>query len=170
MIDLELICRRMENNAVAIDALCSGVEPEAARWRRLDGKWSLQDILCHLVDEESDDFGARVRSTLEDPQAEWTGIDPEGWVLERGYAQRDFQEMRKEFQTRRAASLEWLRAQGDADWSRAYVHPKLGTLRAGDLLLAWLVHDQLHIRQLSQWHADYFVAHEKPFHADYALP
>jgi hypothetical protein len=36
------------------------------------------------------------------------------------------------------------------DWSVAYQHPKVGPIRAGDLLTGWAAHDALHLRQISK--------------------
>ena len=51
--------------------------------------------------------------------------------------------------TERKASVEWLRSLAGVDWERTYQHPKIGPLRAGDLLAAWAAHDFLHLRQIA---------------------
>ena len=36
----------------------------------------------------------------------------------------------------------------EPDWERAHDHPRLGPLRAGDLMASWIAHDLLHIRKI----------------------
>jgi hypothetical protein len=39
------------------------------RWRPVEGKWNFLDLLCHLIDEELEDFRLKVTSILVDPNA-----------------------------------------------------------------------------------------------------
>src|SRR5690348_11163109 len=60
-----------------LDALTARTRPAPAEWAPIE-------ILCHLRDEETEDFGARLRAVL-DGRKEFVPIDPERWVEERGY-------------------------------------------------------------------------------------
>ena len=86
--DPKQMSRNLGRSGAAIAALVDGVPDETMRRRPAPDRWSPLEILCHLVDEERDDFGARLRSTLEDPTAEWPPIDPQAWVEEHGYSAR----------------------------------------------------------------------------------
>ncbi|TVQ65071.1 MAG: DinB family protein, partial [Phycisphaerales bacterium] len=121
-----------------------------ARWRPAAGAWSIVEIVCHLADEEVEDFRARLRSTLEDPARVWAPIDPEGAARERGYQGRDVGAAMDGFARERAASVAWLRSLRGAEWGRAYAHPTLGTISAASLLASWSVHDALHLRQIAK--------------------
>lgn len=107
------------------------------------------EVAAHLLDEESEDFPARLKLLIESPGSPWPSIDPQGWVEDRSYATRDLEETVRDFVTQRARSVAWLRSLEEVDWERTYEHPQLGVLRAGDLLAAWSAHDALHIRQLA---------------------
>ena len=108
--------------------------------------------------------------TLEDPSAPWPSIDPEGWARERDYRSRLLADVVEDFRREREASLAWLRALTEADWRRAYEHPKLGVLRAGDLLAAWAAHDLLHLRQLAGIRLALVEHAAEPFTTRYAMP
>jgi hypothetical protein len=59
------------------------------------------------------------------------------------------------FLAEREASIAWLKALGSPDWdaaSRAQFGPaeEVLVLRAGDLLVSWVAHDYLHIRQMNE--------------------
>ncbi len=141
---------RLESSARAIEALVAPVDPELARFRPAPGKWSILEILGHLVDEERLDFRARVASTLADPDADWPAIEPERWVREGDFNAREVHVLLGAFLEERRRSLAWLSGVHDADWGRSHHHPTLGEdFTAASLLCAWAAHDVLHIRQIS---------------------
>ena len=85
MKNAQSLIARLPRGAEAIRALVEEIGDEEARWRLPSGGWSILEIVCHLKDEETDDFRQRLRLTLEDPAKEWPKMDPEAWVTERRY-------------------------------------------------------------------------------------
>lgn len=148
--DAPALIDRLERFPPALLALVSVLSPEDLRWKPDPGSWSVQEIVCHLVDEETADFRARVISTLEDPTRPWTPIDPEGWAIERQYHTQDLHQKLNLFVDLRAQSIEILRSIASPDWSRSYRHPKIGDLSAGYMLSCWCAHDALHLRQITK--------------------
>lgn len=124
-------------------------------WRPQPEKWCLKEIVCHLLDEERDDFKARVRHTLETPLLEMPSINPEGWVLERRYMSQNYDKKVHEFLDERSQSITWLNTKINANWENAYQHPKLGVMSAKLFLTNWLAHDYLHIRQIIRYQYHY---------------
>ncbi|MEO8082663.1 MAG: DinB family protein [Ardenticatenales bacterium] len=135
-------------NADAIAALVRPVAGDAARWRPSADAWSILEVVCHLADEERDDFRTRVSLTLEDPMLPWPPIDPQAWVTTRAYAARDLAAALADFMAERQRSLSWLAGLADPRWDNAARHPSGFTIRAGDLMASWLAHDLLHVRQI----------------------
>jgi hypothetical protein len=140
---------------------------EQARWRPAPDKWSVLEVVNHLLDEEREDFRLRLDLLLHDPTREWPPIDPQGWVTQRGYNDCDPAESLAAFLAERRSSLQWLADLRAPDWSTSRIH-EAGEIRAGDLLSAWLRHDLLHIRQLINLHAEHERARAQPFRPDYA--
>ncbi|TVQ30262.1 MAG: DinB family protein [Phycisphaeraceae bacterium] len=142
---------RLERFPEAMCAAAAVVSAEDAKWKPDDGAWSILEIVRHLGDEEVEDFRARLQSTLRDPAAPWTPIDPEGAARERRYNDGDLGEALSRFERERADSVAWLRSLGDGvDWSVAHEHPKLGPITAASLLASWAAHDALHLRQIAR--------------------
>lgn len=160
----------LESTGRAIDALTAGISGEEARRRPAPGKWSMLEVLCHLIDEERDDFRRRVQSTLEDPARDWPPIDPEGWARDRDYNQRDLAAMRAEFARERAISLAWLRGLVEPRWENTKQHPLAGALSAGDLLASWIAHDVLHLRQMTNVRLAHLAETVAPYSTRYAQP
>jgi hypothetical protein len=159
---------RLEKDGEVFRNLVAAVGPQQATWRPNPRTWSILEVLCHLRDEEREDFRTRVRSTLFEPDEAWPPIDPPGWAKERNYRRQDLAKVVAAFVEERARSVGWLRGLGAMDWRRAYEHPLLGTLRAGDLLVSWVAHDCLHLRQLTRLHYLYACRQAGEFNADYA--
>jgi len=139
----------MQRFPPALQALLAELPPEDARLRGPEGKWSILEVICHLADEEADDFRARTRLTLEDPARDWPKIDPEGWPRDRNYNERDLSAELDRFAAARTESLAWLRSLHEPDWQSTHEHPR-GDLTAGDLMASWAAHDALHLRQIAR--------------------
>ncbi|UCD75062.1 MAG: DinB family protein [Phycisphaerales bacterium] len=151
-----------------VGALVKPLPDSDARWKPPDGAWSILEIIAHLADEEVEDFRRRVEMTLNNPHQPWPPIDPEGWAAERRYDRRDPAEELKRFASEREASVRWLRTLKDPDWARAYEHPKLGPLRAGDVFVSWVAHDALHLRQIAKRRFQIAQRDGGGFRTDYA--
>ena len=165
--NLEHITDQMAANAKAIEALLRGVSDAQAAWQPDDASWSLLTVICHLYDEEREDFRQRVDYTLHRPDEEWSPIDPQGWVFSREYHSRNLREMLGAWLDERAQSLEWLATLHDANWDAEKQAP-WGVMRAGDVMAAWLAHDHLHIRQINELHYLYHKAQCAPYSVEYA--
>lgn len=150
MFDPEAITAALERNRAVFSHLSSDRHPDATRWRPAPGKWNLLEIVCHLYDEEREDFRARVRYALESPGTPLASIDPAGWVKSRDYAAQDFAEKLAAFLRERDASIAWLRSLRSPRWDAAFEHPQLGRVTAGFFLANWLAHDYLHLRQITR--------------------
>ena len=148
--------------------LVSNVSAENAKWKPPTQNWSILEIVCHLVDEEVEDFRRRVQMTLEDPSQEWASINPEIWAVERKYNEQNLQEKVQAFVAERTKSIDWLEGLSGADWNKAYQHKHFGPMRAGDLLVAWTAHDQLHVRQIAKRKFELVRRDAGDYVADYA--
>jgi hypothetical protein len=157
MIHLTNIQELKQNKAV-FKTLLMGVSEKECRWKPTPDKWCLLEIVCHLFDEEREDFRARVRSTLEDASNEWPMIDPPAWVSERNYMGQDYNEKLIAFLEERAVSLTWLDGLQSPNWNATYAHPKVGPVPAIRLLSNWVAHDYLHLRQIIRLKYEYLEA------------
>ncbi len=164
------LVNQLETGCVILSDLFIDVDDAEARWQPAPERWSMLEVLCHLWDEEKHDFRHRLSLTLRDPTQEWQPIDPEGWVRERRYNERDLAESLAGFRQERVASLAWLRDLDQPAWDRGHEHASLGVLRAGDLLASWAAHDHLHVRQISNLRIDYLKVKAAPYSTRYAMP
>jgi hypothetical protein len=167
-VDPSYYISRLEISAPIIAALLQDMSDEQLRWRPAPDSWSALEVLCHLYDEEREDFRVRLDLTLHRPEEPIPAIDPQGWVAARGYQSRDGGEMLEGWLAERRRSLDWLRALESPDWERPCADPNLSGLRAGDFLAAWAGHDLLHLRQLTEIQWAHQAAAAAPYAPDYA--
>jgi hypothetical protein len=166
---LESAVRSLESSAASIAALARPLTPEERNWRPEADAWSIHDVICHLLDEEREDFRQRFRLALEDPSRDWPPIDPQGWPRSRDYGSRDFGETLAAWEKERADSLIWLRSLRGTALALGNVHTMpWGPLRAGDLLASWVAHDLLHLRQITARKFQTLVATSAPYVTLYA--
>lgn len=141
---------RLEQFGSTLPVVVANVPESDWRWKPPSGAWSILEIVCHLVDEEVRDFRLRLFQTLRDPAQPWPLNDPEAWAREGRYNERELEPMVRAFVQERRESIRQLRALGHVDWNTAYNHPKVGPVRAGELLASWAAHDALHLRQIAK--------------------
>ena len=142
------IILQLQHNKGVFISLLSGVPKEEFLWKPHPEKWCMLEIVCHLCDEEREDFRTRIKCVLDSPEAAPPAINPVAWVKERKYIEQDFDQKLDEFYQERDISVSWLRSLQSPKWDNAYNHPTLGP-RSGHLYLSnWLAHDYLHLRQI----------------------
>ena len=165
--DLQSVVSQLDRNAQAIGALVAGCSDHQARWRPDATSWSVLEVINHLLDEEREDFRARIDQMVHRSEEAWFRIDPGGWVVERGYNQRELGSSLARFLAAREESLAWLQGLGQVRWAAQYPAP-FGSIRAGDILASWVAHDVLHTRQLVELKWAYLVQALEPYGVAYA--
>jgi hypothetical protein len=139
--------QEMVNSAEIIRALTANVSQAEAQIRPTPEAWSTLEVLCHLLDEEREDFREHLDFILHPQGREWHPIDPQGWITSRKYNEQDFEEVKARFFEERRKSLDWLIDLADIDWETTY-ESEFGSFSAAEMFACWVAHDNLHIRQL----------------------
>src|SRR5687767_6516581 len=163
----EALYQELENSTEMIRALLSGVTQAEARIKPNAESWSILEVVCHLYDEECEDFREHLDFILHRQNEEWHRIDPQGWVIERKYNEQNFVEMQEKFFAERARSLEWLRRISESNWEIRHTS-QYGSMKAGDMLASWVAHDNLHIRQLVELRRLGIESIAQPYEIEYA--
>jgi uncharacterized damage-inducible protein DinB len=156
MIDIAEITRQLAASGEAVRALVQPLTVDQARWTPDPERWSIAEVVAHLYNEERIDFRQHLQEMLSDPPLPWGALRREGWI-----AVESCRQALDRFLQERDASIAWLDALNAPDWdvaSQASFGPddETLTLRAGDVLISWVDHDLLHLRQivalLHGWH------------------
>jgi hypothetical protein len=152
-----------------LDRLLGGLDAAAWRTRPAPAEWAPVEIVCHLRDEETEDFGARVRVVTEGSRR-FAPNDPERLAIERRYLDDDGPGALAAFHERRVDSLAFLAGLAPERLSGAAERPSGGALSGLDLLAAWVAHDRLHVAQLAATLARSWAEHWRPLRTEYAGP
>jgi len=135
---------------VAPDALAALLArtPEPAVSRRpASGKWSIQEIVAHLADDEL--VGAyRVRLILSQPDIAIQAFDQDAWAVAGRYAQIEPQVSLALFRSLRAANLALWNALTPEEWDRAGIHAERGRESVRDIATYYAGHDLNHFAQI----------------------
>ena len=165
--EFNTLYQELQNSTEMIRALLSGITPEESQIKPNPESWSILEVICHLHDEEREDFREHLDFILHRQNEEYHVIDPQGWVRERRYNEQDFQAMQENFFAERRKSLEWLQEISGSNWDTTYTSP-YGSVSAGEMFSCWVAHDNLHIRQLVELRRMRIENITKPYSIEYA--
>ena len=165
--EFQKLYQELTNSTEMIRALLKDIGQEQAQVKPDAESWSILEVVCHLYDEEHEDFREHLDFILHRQNEEYHAIDPQSWVTERKYNEQNFVEMQEKFFAERMKSLEWLKTLSDADWETTYTS-QYGSVTAGEMFSCWVAHDNLHVRQLVELRRLHVERITKPFDLEYA--
>lgn len=159
--DIKQLTIKMTQGAENIKQLTEGFSIEQAMWKPDADTWSVVEVINHLYVEERDDFRARL--------ARGWGLAPlhtdaKGFI---SYDSTKVDDALKAFLAERDQSLIWLEKLEEPDWNALCDRYK-GKLSARNMMVSWLVHDVLHMRQLVELHYAHIRMQLEPNEVDYA--
>lgn len=166
--EFQTLYQELVNSTEMIRALLTGIGQEQAKVKPDAKSWSILEVVCHLLDEEREDFREHLDFILHrQKDEEWHPIAPQTWVKLRRYNEQDFKQMKAKFFRERGKSLKWLKSLEGAKWKTRY-KSKWGSMTAGDIFASWVAHDNLHIRQLVGLRRAHIEGIAKPHKIQYA--
>jgi len=164
---MKFLIEQLEENKNVFMYLLTNIKKNAFLWRQQPEKWCLLEIVCHLYDEEREDFRFRTHWVLNKPNETPPNFNPVIWVTERKYIEQDYNNMLERFIKEREKSIKWLKSLKNPNWENYFEHTKKGKLTAKFFLTNWLAHDYLHFRQIIKLKYDY-LKHQSGENLDYA--
>lgn len=165
--EFSILYQELLHSTAMIRTLLAGITPEAARLKPNADSWSILEVLCHLYDEEREDFREHLDCILHRHHEQWHVVDTKGWVTQRNYNEQDFAVMQDKFFTEREKSFTWLNGLHNPNWEQSYITP-YRTISAGEMLACWVAHDNLHIRQLVELRRLCLETITQPYKLEYA--
>jgi len=102
----------------ALDVLLARVAPDRETYRYAEGKWSIREIVGHLIDGERV-FGYRALCIARGESQNLPGFDENEYMLSAPYDGIDLEDLLSEFRLVRLANLAMLRNLDEAAWMRS---------------------------------------------------
>lgn len=156
----KILAKELSKNRSIIESIFTDITEDFIQYKTSKASWSPLEVICHLVDEEKEDFRARIKHIINHPETPPPAIDPEGWVISRAYADQDFESKRMEWSKERAFSIDYLHEIDKINLGLGFDHQNFGRFDIQFLLVNWLAHDLLHIRQLTRLRYNYLAYSE----------
>jgi hypothetical protein len=101
----------------ALDVLLNRVSPERETYRYADGKWSIREVVGHLIDGERV-FGYRAFSIARGEQKSLPGFDEKEYMLTAPYDRIDLDDLLSELRLVRLSNIAMLRNLDAESWLR----------------------------------------------------
>jgi hypothetical protein len=140
----------LELQAVAperLAALVDGLTTEQLARRPAPDKWSIQELVAHLADDEL--VGAyRLRMVLSSPGAPLQAFDQDVWARTGRYSEMDVPRSLQLFRVLRYANLQLLRSLSADEWNMYGLHAERGVESVRDMAMHFAGHDINHFKQI----------------------
>ena len=133
--EFESLYQELVNSTEMIRALLAGINQEDAQVKPSPESWSILEVICHLYDEECEDFREHLDFILHRHNEEWHSIDTIRWVTERKYNEQNFAEVQEKFFAEREKSFAWLNGLANPNWGTTYTTQYRTISRGRDVCL-----------------------------------
>lgn len=110
----------MRSQMDELDVLLGRVEPNQETYRYAEGKWSIREIVGHLIDGERV-FGYRVFCIARGEQQNLPGFDQDDYMLTAPYDRIGLEDLLSELRLIRLGNIAMLRTLDEEAWSRSGV-------------------------------------------------
>ena len=128
-------------------SLIEGLPSEALARRPAADKWSIQELIAHLADDEL--VGAyRIRLILSSPGTGIQAFDQDVWARTGRYDRTESRSSLEMFRVLRHANLFLLRSLRAEEWDMFGVHTERGVESIRDIAMYYAGHDINHFKQI----------------------
>jgi hypothetical protein len=128
-------------------SLVAGLSAEQLARRPGPGKWSIQEVVAHLADDELVG-GYRLRMILSSPGTAIQAFDQDVWARTGRYDTREVSASLELFRVLRKANLALLGSLSAGEWDRFGVHAERGVESIRDIAMYFAGHDINHFQQI----------------------
>lgn len=99
-----LVLRHLEDNLKATTDFILSLPEEKLNFRYAEGKWTIKEILVHLIDDERI-YAYRALRFARNDKTELPGFEQDDYATHSGANERDIKDILKEFATVRSATI-----------------------------------------------------------------
>jgi DinB superfamily len=133
-----------------ISSLVSLASPEDLLWKPAADRWSIGEVLTHLVDVEKLSLGLRARRILDEELPGFVDYDQAARDRDGHYRCDDGLGALDVFRETRRSSLAHLDSITPSELAREGLHPVVGEVTLHQILSLWAFHDLSHLRQIAE--------------------
>ena len=135
--------------ADAVDSLTRDVSATDARRPEAPGKWSMVQVVAHLVDSEIV-YAYRVRLIVAEDRPEILGYDQDAFATQLGYLDEPLSDLRTELRVLRRRNLRFVERLTAQQLTRVGMHNERGPESVSHVINMLAAHDLVHRAQLER--------------------
>jgi len=148
------LLERFRRGPEVLAVVLTGVFGEEEDFTVAPGKWSIRQIVAHLVDSEL--VGAhRMRAVLAEDNPTLTAFDQDAWTRNLNYAQRTPKQSLESFRRLRAENYDLLKNLPENAYQRTGNHTENGRVTLLEFVEGYAGHAESHARQLQAIRDEY---------------
>ncbi len=144
----ENVLEALERNGAETAALARGLPNEKGDYRYAEGKWSVKELIGHIIDGERI-FAYRVLRIARGDTTPLPGFEQDPYVANGNFAARTLADLADEFETVRYATLSLLKSLDETAWSRRGVASE-NTVSVRALIYILAGHEIHHVKILRE--------------------
>jgi len=107
----------LERQPSELRSLLNGLDEEKGKYAYADGKWSIKEVLSHLIDGERI-FSYRVLRISRGDETPIEGFEQDGYIENSHANERSFEDLLEELSLQRNANLRMLKNLREDGWKR----------------------------------------------------
>ena len=115
--------------------LLAGLTEEKSLHRYADGKWSIKEVIGHIIDCERI-FAYRALRLARNDQTPLSGFEQDDYVTNGGFDQRQLSDLAKEYEHVREATVDLFEGLGQEAWGR---RGKANDVEVSVRAIAWII-------------------------------
>jgi hypothetical protein len=138
----------LEATPAILRGLISEISEEDSHWKPAEDRFSIAEVLCHLLHSEGHCYRARVDRFLSEEMPEFEPDDAQMHLAV--YKNADPDEDFRHFEEQRETNIKFLRGLPPEAGNRKAVHRAAGEITLSQMLHEWALHDLGHIRQIAE--------------------
>ena len=139
----------LEQTPIIIEKILYGATAEQLHWKPSAERWSISEVLAHLVDVEGV-FRERARLMIEQDCPALAAYDHTAAYASGKYSSGNAREHLHQFCHQRDLSVSFLRYVPVSAATRTAQHAELGRITLSELMHDWPFHDLGHVRQIAE--------------------
>jgi hypothetical protein len=139
----------LEQTPIILEKILAGATADALGWKPAPDRWSIGEVLAHLVDVEQV-FRTRAKRMVEEKDPELEAYDQNAAYDAGKYSSGSADEHLRQFCHERDLTVSWLRYIPAGQEARTARHAELGKITLGELMNEWAFHDLGHVKQVSE--------------------
>lgn len=139
----------LEQTPIILEKILGGATADSLHWKPAPDRWSIGEVLAHLVEVEQV-FRTRAKRMLEEKDPHLESYDQNAAYAAGKYSSGRAEEHLRQFGHERNLSVRLLRNAPAGSEARTGQHSELGRITLGELLNEWAFHDLGHVKQVAE--------------------